>query len=49
MGPFGIPMDVLANSRCAFALPRPWLQRMVEIMANQRFDHEAMGLSPTYR
>ena len=48
MGPFGFPADALANSRFSFTMPRTWLQRLVEVMANFRFNHENYGLKPKH-
>ena len=44
MGPLGFPADALANSRFMFTLPQSWLQWMVELIANYRFDHDNYGL-----
>lgn len=49
MGPLGFPADALANSRFMFTLPRSWLQWMVEVIANFRFDHENYGLKARHR
>lgn len=46
---WGIPADMLANSRVVFSLPTRLLQWCVELQANMRMDHDMLGLTPAHR
>ncbi|GFR79972.1 dimethylaniline monooxygenase [N-oxide-forming] [Elysia marginata] len=43
---WGLPADMLANSRVVFTLPYRLLDWLVQVQANFRVDHEAYGLRP---
>ena len=45
---WGLPADMLANSRVVFTLPYRLLDWFVQVQANFRVDHEAYGLKPQH-
>ena len=46
---WGIPADMVGNSRVVFSLPTRLLQWCVELLANMRMDHDMLGLTPAHR
>ena len=46
---WGMPADMVANSRVVFSLPVRLLQWCVEQQANMRMDHDKLGLTPKHR
>ncbi|KAL8591585.1 hypothetical protein ACOMHN_055552 [Nucella lapillus] len=46
---WGVPADMLANSRLMSSLPSWLLQWLVEKQANHRMDHHRLGLTPRHR
>nr|KAG5686583.1 hypothetical protein BaRGS_005154 [Batillaria attramentaria] len=45
---WGLPADMLANSRVTFSLPNKLLEWCVERQANLRMDHDKLGLTPKH-
>ncbi|RUS76876.1 hypothetical protein EGW08_015367, partial [Elysia chlorotica] len=45
---WGLPADMLANSRVVFTLPYRLLDWIVQVQANFRVDHQAYGIRPQH-
>lgn len=45
---WGLPADMIANSRVVFSFPMKWLDWCVQVQANFRIDHDTYGLRPQH-